>query len=87
MGARSLAEALGYITQRMRRRWAMASMRGHARLRLSRLQYVSTGGFRAQAAAAAAAALAPAVDLDGPAFVAAHSPAAFQAGHGPRGGG
>jgi hypothetical protein len=86
MGARSLAEALGSITQRLQRRWAMVSMRGHARLRLSRLQYVGTGGFRAQAAAAAAAAQGWPGDLADPGFVPAHSPAAFQAGLGPRGG-
>ena len=67
----------------------MVSMRGHARLRLSRLQYVGTGGFRAQAAAAAAAAQEWPGDLADPGFVPAHSPAAFQTrqtGLGPRGG-
>jgi hypothetical protein len=86
MRARSLAEAFGTITSRLRRRWAMVSMRGHARLRLSRLQHVGTGGFRAQAAAAAAAAQGWPADLVDPGFVPAHSPADFQAGLGPRGG-
>ena len=69
MGASSLAEALGSITQRLRHRWAMVSMRGHARLRLSRLQCVGTGGFRAQAAAAAAAAQGWPGDFADPGFV------------------
>ena len=55
MGARSRAEALGFVTQAVRRRWGIAAVRAQAECRLSRRQYVGAArGARRQEGAPAA---------------------------------
>ena len=58
MGARSQAEALGFVTSAGRRRWGIAAVRAQAECRLGRLQYVGLprgGGAHADGAPAAEA--------------------------------
>ena len=40
MGSRCLADALGFLTARLRRSWGIAFARAHAQHRLSRVRYV-----------------------------------------------
>ena len=63
MGGRPGAEALGFVTQAVRRRWGIAAVRAQAECRLSRRQYVGAArGARRQEGA-------PAAELDAVAAV------------------
>ena len=74
MGARSVAEASGFLTARIRRDWGIAAVRAHARLFLGRRRYIGLTREQARGLAVAAVAAAPG---EAPPAVA---PEAFEAG-------
>ena len=74
MGARTVAEARGFLVARIRRDWGIAAVRAHARLFLSRRRYVGLTREQAHGLAVAAVAEAPG------AVPRAAVPEAFEAG-------
>lgn len=80
MGARTPAEARGFLVARIRRDWGITAVRAHAQLLISRRQYVGLSREQAAAAAGTRGALRAAVEHE------AVAPEAFEVGMVPEAG-
>ena len=77
MGARTPAEARGFLVARIRRDWGITAVRAHAQLLISRRQYVGLSREQAAAAAGTRGALRAAVEHE------VVAPEAFEVGMAP----